>query len=153
MTLTYAVERWATYWPDAKPLWEQHWQEIALDQERIPLDVDMERYQALDAAGVLHVVTVRDETGLLRGYWVGFVTTHLHYRSTLHALLDVYWLDPALRQGWTGVRLFRVVEQTLRARGVMKVVMGHKRHVHGRLAKLFGFLGYRHIEETYSKLL
>ena len=52
----FQVERWATYAPDAETLWPLHWQEVALTQEAVPLDMDVERYAALDAAGILHIV-------------------------------------------------------------------------------------------------
>jgi GNAT superfamily N-acetyltransferase len=150
--VTYQVESWATYAPDARPLWPQHWAEIALDHETIALDPDDARYEALDAAGVLHIVTMRtDPAGRLVGYWLGIVQTHLHYKSTLHAVLDVFWVHPAYRQGWAGVQLFRFVAHTLKARGVVKVVQGCK--MHKDVSMIFERLGYTEIERVWSKLL
>lgn len=151
--LTYQVESWDRYWRDAEKLWEDHWREIALDQEHIPLDVDWDRYAALDAQGKLHIVTARDADGQLQGYHLSIVDTHLHYRTTLHAYLDVFYLAPAHRRGMAGVKLFKVVQDTLKARGVVKQIQGHKVHVHGGLGTLFERLGYHKIEHVYSKLL
>lgn len=151
MALSYQIEDWATYSRDAEKLWEEHWQTIALDQEHIPLDVDMERYAALDAAGQLHIVTARDDGGVLQGYVLYLVSGHLHYASTLHALMDVLYLAPAHRRGLAGYRLLVVAERTLRERGIRKVVMGGKRHYD--LAPLYERLGYTEIERNFSKLL
>lgn len=148
--LTYQVEPWATFAPEAAPLFEQHWKEIALDQDVIPLRVDAAGYETLDAAGMLHVVTVR-EAGVLVGYWVGFVKGHLHYRDTLHAHMDVVWLAPAHRKGLAGYRLLQTVERTLRALGVVKIVMGCK--LHHDLSRLYARLGYTEIERTWSKVV
>lgn len=148
--LIFAVESWAQYWPEAKPLVELHWQEIALDQEHVPLAVDEAGYVALDGAGILHIVTARDE-GRLVGYWLGMVKGHLHYRTTLHAVMDVVWLHPAYRRGVNGYQLFHAVERTLRQRGVVKVIMGCKLHLD--FSRLYARLGYHEIERTWSKLL
>lgn len=151
MGLSYRVESWADYWPEAEKLWPVHHAEVALDQEMIPLDVDKERYEALDAAGHLHIVTARDDEGRLQGYHLSVVSNHLHYRTTLHAVLDVFWLHPAHRRGLAGYRLFRVVRDTLRARGVVKHVQGCKRHLD--VSPLFARLGYTEIERVWSTVL
>lgn len=151
--LHYALESWGTYWRDAEPLWKEHWLEVANDQDTIQLDVDIDRYATLDAQGKLHIVTARDADGQLQGYYLAIADYHLHYKTTLHAYLDVFWLAPAHRRGLAGYKLFQVVQQTLKARGVVKHIQGHKVHVHGTLGTLFERLGYRKIEHVYSTLL
>ena len=71
--VVFAVERWATYYPDAIPLWPLHWQEVALTQAEVPLDMDVERYAALDEAGILHIVTGRD-AGRLIAYHTSLIS-------------------------------------------------------------------------------
>ena len=158
--LHYGVESWSQYAPDAEKLWPLHWAEIALDQEHIPLEVDMDRYAALDAAGRLHIVTAREDTGRvqgavredpLQGYVLYVVMGHLHYKSTLHAMMDVLYLSPAHRKGLAGYRLLTLAERTLRERGVKKMLMGGKTHYD--IAALYARLGYTEIERHFSKLL
>ena len=151
MTLTYAQETWSQYAPDAEKLWPFHHREVALDQDTIPLDVDWERYAALDAAGNLHIVTARDEQGALQGYCLAVVTTHLHYQSTLHAQYDVYWLAPASRRGLAGYRLFQVMERTLQARGVHKLLSACKLHLD--VGPLFTRMQWRETERTFTKYI
>jgi L-amino acid N-acyltransferase YncA len=148
--LKYAVEPWATYWPDAEQLWKDHWLEIAADKAVIPLDVDRDAYAALDAAGQLHIVTVRD-VEVLVGYHLSIVRPHLHYKTTLHAFVDVYYLAPEYRQGLTGYRLFQVTERTLRALGVQKIMTGTK--VYKDMSRLFERLQYRETERLWTKVL
>ena len=149
--LQYAVESWSQYAPDAEKLWPLHWAEIALDQSTIALDVDWERYAALDAAGKLHIVTARDAQGILQGYCLGMVTGHLHYKSTLHCQYDVYWLAPAYRRGLAGYHLFRVMERTLKARGVKKLLSACKLSLD--VGPLFTRMQWRETERTFTKYL
>ena len=149
--LVYAVDPWSTYAADAVKLWPLHWEEIALDKDHVPLDVDMERYAELDAAGQLHIVTARDDDERLQGYVLYVTMPHLHYKSTLHAFMDVLYLAPMHRKGLAGYRLLTWAESTLRARGVRKVFMGGKMHYD--LAPIYARLGYTEIERHFSKML
>ena len=150
--VVFAVEPWATYAADATALWPLHWQEVALDQDTIKLDMDVERYKALDEAKILHIVTGRDQ-GRLVAYWTGLVTPHLHYASTLHALTDLYYVHPLWRRGTTALRLFGAAHRSLKARGVVKIASGCKLHSGLDMTRLFLFMGYAHAENLFTKLL
>lgn len=133
-----------------------HWVEVALDKDSIPLDPDWERVLELEKAGVFYAAAMRRE-GKLIGYNAFAVYPHVHYKSTLHAFNDVIYIDPAER-GFAGVRLVRGVESMLKDLGVRKVVYHTKLHVHvGHGEKLvgdfLGVLGYKHFENLYCKLL
>jgi len=148
------VERWETYVQDAPPLWCLHYDEVALDQDVIPMDMDVERYAALDVADILHIVTMRTAPeGHLVGYHTSLVAPHLHYKSTLVAAVDLYYVLPDYRKGWAGVRLFREAERTLKARGVVKIASGTKLHDGLDMSRLFVHLGYRLTEQLVTKLL
>lgn len=149
-TAFYAVERWRDLRPEMLPLLDRHWREIALNHADVPLDIDHERYDALDEAGALHIVTVRRDGDLI-GYHVAIVSTHLHYASTLHGITDVFYVAPEYRQGFIGIRLFQCVEKELKALGVKKLYTGTK--VHLDLSKLFERLGYRRVEFLYAKII
>jgi L-amino acid N-acyltransferase YncA len=148
--ITYQIESWAQYYPDAASLWEDHWLEIAHDHEAVPLDVDHNQYVALDHAGHLHIVTARDH-GILVGYHLSIVKPHLHYRSTLHAFVDVYYLAKEYRQGLVGYKLFQIAERTLRELGVRKILSGTK--MHKDMSRLFERLGYAETERLWTKVL
>jgi hypothetical protein len=150
--VTFQTERWATYVVDAPPLWQNHYKEVALNQAEIPLDMDLARYEQLDALGMLHIVTARTG-GALVGYFTGVVSPHLHYRSTLHCLVDLYWLEPLWRRGTLALKLFGHAHRTLKDRGVVKVMSGTKIHNALDNSRLFEFMHYTLAEKQYTKLL
>ncbi len=151
MKITYDVEKWRDVLPEMEPILFQHWKEIALGQDKVPLDIAREKYQVMCDAGNLHIVTVRDD-GKLVGYHVAIVSGHLHYLSTKHGITDVYYLMPEYRLGITGIRLFRRVEEEMRAIGVKKLFTGAKLHTaDGKSGRLFEYLGYNHTENLYTK--
>lgn len=148
--LSFQVEAWSDALPEMRLLFLRHWEELALDQESVPLDPNYKRYGELEASGALSCVTVR-ENGRLVGYAVMFVTPGLHYCSCLEARMDMFWIMPEVRGRMGGKRLFRAVEKELRRRGVQRVYVGSK--LHRDVGRLFTALGYRPIETWYSKML
>lgn len=147
---TFTCEAFEDIRDEIEPLWLLHWQEIGQDKDRVPLDPDWGRYAALDASGHLAVVTVR-KGGVLIGYAFALVDTHLHYRSTLFASLDLYYLLPAHRGGRTALRLFQALEAELAARGVVKAVGNTK--LAADQGRLFQHLGWRETERLFVKTL
>lgn len=152
MAITYQVEPWEAYFPECQALWLKHWLEVALDQAAIPLDPDLERYQAYADAGQLFILTMRDE-GKLVGYLTAILSGHLHYKSTLMAFVDLYLVDKPYRKGLAGVRLFREAETALRALGVRRIQTATKLHAHLDVSRILARLGYTRVEATYAKLL
>jgi len=153
--LKFAWERFGQISQECLPLFRRHYKEVANFQDKVPFDPDWERYFAYDLADVLNVLTVRDGTTLV-GYAFVMVHPHPHYVSTLWAICDLFWLDPAYRFGWTGVNMFREVERHARERGVKVMQWGIKLNFEadrGTIAKLFIRLGYTPTEVTVSKYL
>ncbi len=149
--LTFTVEPWSALRPIIFPFWARHYLEIARDQDAVPLDPDWGRYEALDAGGSLLIVAARNETGELKGYLFAIISTHLHYRSTLCAFFDLYWLEPDVRKGWNGVRLFRETERILKQLGVRKVFGQTK--THKDVGLIFRRLGWSEAEIAYTKVI
>jgi GNAT superfamily N-acetyltransferase len=154
MTL-YRVEAWSDALPDMRALWDAHFREVARDQEQVPLDPDLDAYARLEAAGALHVLTMR-EGRVLAGYLVALVWPHLHHRSTCHAFFDLYYVRPAHRRWTAGIRLFREAERTLAARGVRRMITGTKIHTapSGRrldVGPIFQRLGWVEMERQFGK--
>ena len=132
----------------------KHWQEVAMDRERIPLDPDWDRARQLERDKVLWTAALR-RGGRLIGYNSMCVHPHIHYRSTLHAVNDVVYVDPAER-GAAGVRLVRGTEALLKPMGVVKVIYHTKLAPIGgkhTVGDLLSVLGYTHFENLYCKLL
>lgn len=149
-SITYAVEEWADVRPEMEALFPTHWKEIALDQDQIKLAVDYDRYEQIAAAGAGHIVTVRAD-GKLVGYHVSLVATHPHYKNDLHGICDLFFILPEYRKGRIGIRMFQFVEETLKARGVVKMLASVK--LHYDIGKVLSYLGWNEIERTYSKYI
>jgi len=156
--ITYQTEPLATCQHEINQLLFAHYDEIALDQDTIPLDPDWQAYQSLEAQGKLHITTCRKD-GVIIGYYVARVDTSPHYKSTLHGFVDVYFILAEYRFGKVGLSLFIEAEKALKHRGVVKLSSGTKIHDSNRTGKsldasrLFKFLGWREIERLYSKIL
>ena len=149
--IVFAVERFDDVLLELPPIWQRHYDEIAEDKDRVPLAPDIERYVALDQAGMLHILTARRD-GVLVGYIFSIVQYGLHYRTTLMASLDLYWLEHGYRGGRTALRLFRELERTLTARGVVKL-FGNLKVARDQTSRLFEHLGWREAERLYVKTL
>ena len=138
--------------PELPPLFYEHWQEVALDKERIALDPDFRRYVIMDNAGILAMQTLRRD-GTLKGYFISEVFPHLHYQQSLTAIQDIYYIHPNCRQGFVAANFFKFVASDLKARGVQKFLVMRKLHLDPRIGDLWERLGYRADEIWYSKIL
>lgn len=148
--ITFQLEKYADCIAEIDALLPLHYTEIANDKEIIPLDKNHTAYEELDKIGQLHIVTVRLD-GKIIGYHASIVRPHLHYKSTLCAFNDVYFLLPEYRKSKIGIQMFEKVEETLKARGVVKVFTGTKcKHDH---SKMFELMGWTRVEYLYAKVL
>jgi len=147
--LIVKLESFSTFYPDAIPLLERHWEEIAHFQD-IPLDVDLVLYQAMEEAGALRCFAARID-GELVGYVVYLVRANGHYRKSLQAVQDVLFIAPEHRRSGLGFSMVKAADDALRAEGVQAV------YQHSKLAFDIGpFLlpqGYEAVETIYVKRL
>lgn len=149
--ITFHVERWREFAPDGQALFPKHWEDLALDRDKIDLAVDSAKYEQMDDLGILHIVTARKE-GRLIGYFLSFLMAHPHYKNAgLMAVADVYYLLPEARPGGTGAKLFAAVENFLRERGVVKAYISCK--IHQDHTKLFTRLGWKPTDISFTKYL
>lgn len=139
------------------PLFKAHYNEIALNKD-IPLEPDFDRYLACETARILHILTARrTDNGRLVGYVFGMIGPHLHYASSTWCLVDMYWLAPEFRKGWSGVRMFKAFEAGAVQLGAKVIMVTEKTHFagthpHGRnTGALFDYLRYDVVETVHSK--
>lgn len=148
--ITYQQESLVTVKADIIPLLEKHWEEVALNKEKIKLNPDWDAYANLEDAGILKIFTSRED-GKLVGYFVVFVKSHIHYKDHLFCYNDVIFVDEEYRKGFTSTRLIKFAEKCLKADGVEVMIVNTKRHK--PFDSLLVWLGYKHIENLYSKVL
>ena len=157
--VTYQVEPFDTAFEEAQELLVEHWEEIALNKDKIKLAIDVDRYRELDEKGVLHIVTARDasiqksawDPGKLIGYHVGMIVPHLHYKNDLHGLTDIFFIHPEYRKGRVGVDLFKFVERSMKERGVVKLMTAVK--MHKDVGRIFEYLGWTETERSFCKYI
>jgi len=136
--------------PACRALLEAHYREIGQYPD-IALDVDEAAYAELEARGAFRVYTARAGHELV-GYAAFLVGRNPHYRQSLQARCDVFYVAPDWRGGRIGLGLVRHSERALAAEGV-QVVYHHTKVAHPALARLLAHLGYEAIEVNYAKRL
>ncbi len=148
--MKFQVEAWSACKAEMAALWPIHWEEVANDKDKIKLDVWFEAYDEMEKSGQLHIVTARID-GKIFGYHWSVVRPHLHYKSSLTAYTDIYFLHPDFRKGMNGIKLFKFVEKSLKERGVEKMYTASK--VKLDKSPIFEFLGWDEAETVYTKYI
>ena len=150
MAVKYQQEFLSSVRGEIEPLLNSHWEEIALNKEKIKLNPDWDAYQSFEDQGKLKIFTARDD-GQLVGYFVVIVGTNIHYKDHLFASNDIIYLSPNHRKGFTGIKLIKFAEKCLKTDGISVLTINTK--VHQPFDKLMDFLKFRKIERVYSKYL
>lgn len=148
--ITYQQEFLAQVEGEVKPLLDAHWNEIALNQDKIKLNPDWDAYRDLEVQGKLKIFTTRCDSNLI-GYFVVIVGHNIHYKDHLFANNDIIYIHKDYRKGFTGVKLIKFAEKCLKEDGVSVLTINTK--VHQPFDKLLDFLKFRKIERVYSKYL
>lgn len=126
MNVTYATQSFESFFAEAGHLLQDHWREVARDQDEVPYDPDVPQYLLLDSIGALQVLVARCN-GKMVGYHLSIIRPHLHYKSTLHAFTDIYYVNPEYRRGTgAGINLFLEAVRLWAKRGVRKAYTGTK---------------------------
>ena len=148
--ITCQVEPFPRFLEEVKPILPIHWEELALNKDKVPLDPQYDVYLARDARGEVIAVTAREDAKLI-GYFVGFIAPGLHYKTCLTCTMDIFYVLPDHRGGNTGWYLFKTAEGELKRRGVQRLFVGSK--LHKDASWLFEKLGYEEVERYYSAWL
>jgi hypothetical protein len=157
--ITAHVERLQDTLEELKPLFDPHWQELALDQDKVPLDPQYGVYLEREAAGQVLLVVMR-EAGKVVAYFVGFVAPGLHYQQTLTLQMDIFWLHPNYRDEdslsqleahMVALELFQTVRDEAKRRGVQRWFVGSK--LHKDASRVFEELGMVEVERYYGQWL
>lgn len=146
--LTAQVEDFKPFLDEVKPLLPTHWQELALNKDKVPLDPDYGFYLEQDRQGKALVITLR-ELGKLVGYFVGFIGKSPHYSQTLSYKMDIFYVLPEHRGHKGGFLMLNALETELKRRGVQLMFLGSKCHKSSEW--LFENFGCERIEVYFSK--
>lgn len=150
--LTAHIEPFMSQVEELKKLLGLHWEELALNRDKVPLSPQWDLYAQREDSGQLVYVTLR-EAGDLLGYIIAFVAPGLHYSTCLTAHMDILFVRPDRRDASAkGVFLMiDAMEAELRRRGVDRWFMGTK--LHKDIGAVFRRRGFEAVEMTYTKWL
>ena len=133
----FAIEKFSDAYPEAGPLMELHWQEIAKNKGLLKLNPDVARYEAIEKNILL--VTAR-AGGRLVVYFLWVLVTHSHYKEVLVAEEDLHFLLPEFRRGLTGYLFVKAACRFAMDCGAKLLVVREKiGHEHPALMKRIGF--------------
>lgn len=136
---------------EADALLQQHYQELTLNKEKVKLNVDWDKYQAMETSGSLVSLVARD-SGTLVGYAAFFIYQHPHYKDLRVASNDVLFVDVQHRKGTTaGLKLIKQSEEFLRSIGVDKITWHVKKS--NDWTPILTRMGYAQEEVIMGKIL
>lgn len=148
--ITYAIESFSECLTELQDLLPLHYQELALNQDKVPLSPQYDIYLHREELGELLFVTAR-EKGILIGYFIGFIANGLHYSTCLTCTMDIFYITPEKRGSNAGWFLFQTVENELKRRKVDRWFVGSK--VSLPADWLFEKLNFERVEVYYTKWL
>ena len=130
------------------PLLFDHYDEIAHDKS-VEMDIDWAAYFNVHKAGMLKIFTCRDAQDYLVGYAIFIVSPNLHYKKTIYAAQDIFFVKKEHRNSGIGFAIIRESEVLLKKMGV-DVVHHHVKIKHD-FSSLLEKEGYEFVEKVYTK--
>lgn len=148
--IEYNVEFLSMCLEELKPLLTEHWEEIALNKDKIKLNPNYKQYLDLEKAGMCHTVIARKDSKVI-GYYISFIVDHMHYQDHKFAMNDIMFLHPDHRGGRTAMKLIKFAEERLRKLGVSVMTMHMKTDF--PFEPLAQACGFNKVEYNYSKYI
>lgn len=149
--MKFQQERIEELIPELLPLLELHYRELTLHQDVVKLAPKWADYITLDAMGRLAVLTAREDSGLLVGYNIFFINTHMHYADLMVAVNDVFYIRGTNRPGPLALRFLRYTETALKGLGARKLAYHTK--YGNNFARILRRMGYSDEEAVLGKIL
>jgi GNAT superfamily N-acetyltransferase len=136
------------HWDELCALFQDHWDEVALNKQVMALKPDMQRYHSMNEQGMLLVIGAWND-GALVGYSVNFVMQHLHYADLRICSNDLLFVSKDLRKGRVGLRLIRATEAAAKEADA-KLMLWHGKP-NTTLVEIMPALGYGVQDVIFSK--
>ena len=134
---------------DAAELLHAHWKELAVNQDKVFLKPDVNKYVLLQENGMLHNLVAYDNNKVI-GYSVIIIQPHIHYVDTIFAAVDVIYVDKKYRNNNIGARLLIATERLAKEKGV-HVITHHAKPNVPMIVKPLQKMGYTLYEQMYGK--
>jgi GNAT superfamily N-acetyltransferase len=149
--VTYAVEPFTSDWDRFNEMMTAHYAEATNFRTVFDsLDLDLQKFAAMEKNGRLHVVKARSYNGVLVGYSVDFMYAPPHCKHTLVAVNDLFYVTQTMRGRGVARYMREFVCERLKERGVKLLMAPERAHLpQTHLPKL----GFRVMETVYAKVL
>ena len=134
----------------ADPLFQEHYEEIALRKDLMELKPNWPMYDVLDQSGSLFIYLAM-QGDVCIGYSMNLVANHLHYADLKYSQNDVLFIKKEFRGGRIGLRLMKTTEEHAKSLGC-KVMLWHAKE-RTTLAALLPRLRYGVQDIMFSKEL
>lgn len=108
---------------------------------------DEDAYYAMEAHGMLKVLTARDAGKLIGHVWC-IIRTHMHHPGVLCGFVDTFYLAKSARRGRVGIRLVKESIEMMRAVGAVRILF--MTDVAADSSVLFSRLGFKPINTVHS---
>ena len=135
---------------EAYALFEEHWDEIALNKDVMVLKPYEEKYLAAEEQGTIFILAAWQDDVLV-GYSVNFVTNHLHYADMKLCSNDLLFVKKEYRQGRTGMKIMKATEAKAKSLGCHLMLWHAKEST--PLANILPRMKYRVQDIIFSKEL
>lgn len=156
VNIIYQQEKLFNVKDEVQGILEEHWEEVGLHKDKIPLDPNWELYKLLEENGNISITTARDKDKIV-GYFGYIITPSLHSRNIKVAEGDLFYIHKEYRKSTIAIKLLALSEKYLLEGGVNIIFNKTKeyfKNIRGISAgSLFERAGYQKIENVYSKLL
>ena len=128
----------------------EHWVEMESRKDLLQIDVDYDRYEAVEQAGMLLVLIAKENEKVV-GYSVNILSTHLHHKDTLMCYNDLLFLTQSKRNGSLGIRLIQETEELAKRRGAEMMFWHSKSNT--PLSRILPRMGNTLYEQVFIKEL
>jgi GNAT superfamily N-acetyltransferase len=149
--IEYREESFEEVLMDFMRLLPEHMAEMNYFQKNgAKFDPDYGAYIRGQGRGNFMLITAKDQ-GVLVGYIVFVVQTHIRFKSTLYATEDLYYVVPEYRRQGIAKRLFEVAEAKLKEYNVDFIFATTKTYLDR--SGLLEQAGYEQFEKKFAKKL
>ena len=141
----------AVFLEEAKDVLYMHWEELALNKDKIYLKPDVNKYVSMQQSGLLYNIIVYKDEKII-GYSVIFMSPHIHYQDNIYANVDIIYVHPEYRHSTVGARLLVATEQLAKDNGA-SVILHHAKPYVPMIIKPLEKLNYQLYELMYGKYI
>jgi GNAT superfamily N-acetyltransferase len=136
---------------EAKDILYKHWQELAVNKDKVYLKPDVQKYIGLQQSNILKNIVVYKDNKVV-GYSVILIAPYLHYADSILAQVDVVYVDPDYRHSTIGARLLIASEKLAKDNGA-GVIIHHAKPYVPMIIKPLEKLNYHLYEMIYGKYI